>query len=235
MPPAPLSDRARGEALFAAEAQALALLDRIETLGLIAPGRGERAIEDDIYLLAAREFGVERHWHDRLVRAGPNTLGTAADVLPERIVAEDDMVFVDLGPAFAEWEADVGRSYAIGDDPAKHALCAELPRQFDAVQARVAADPDITGVDLYAFACRSAERAGWRFGGRIAGHIVGEYGHRDWPGDRRHGQIAPANPTRLRDPDAFGRTRFWIVEIHLVEPNGGFGGFYERLLRTESR
>ena len=230
---AALSDRAREDALFAAEARALALLDRIEALGLIAPGRGERAIEDDIYALAAREFGVERHWHGRLVRAGANTLGTANDVLPERIVADDDMVFVDLGPVFAEWEADVGRSYAIGDDPVRHALCADLPRQFDAVQARVLAEPEITGAALYAFACASAEQAGWRFGGRIAGHIVGEFGHRDWPGERAHGRIAPANSTPLRDPDPFGRRRFWIAEIHLVAPGRGFGGFYERLLRQD--
>jgi Xaa-Pro dipeptidase len=230
-----LSDEARGEALFAAEARALALLDAIEARGLIAPGRGERAIEDDIYALAEAEYGVERHWHDRLVRAGLNTLGTAGDTLPERVVAADDMVFVDLGPAFAEWEADVGRSYAIGDDPAKHALCAELPRQFDAMQAMVAADPDITGAALYALACRSAENAGWLFGGKIAGHIVGEFGHRDWPGNRQHGRIAPANPTRLRDPDPFGRRRFWIGEIHLVAPDRSFGGFYERLLRIGDR
>ncbi len=182
-----LPDDARSEALFAAEGRALALLDRIEALGLIAPGRGERAIEDDICALALDEFGVERHWHGRLVRAGLNTLGTAADILPERIVAEDDMVFVDLGPVVADWEADVGRSYAIGEDPAKRALCAELPRQFAALQATIAADPDITGAALYDFACRSAERAGWRFGGRIAGHIVGEVGHRDHPAEREHG------------------------------------------------
>ena len=30
--------------------------------------------------------------------------------------------------------------------------------------------------------------------------------------------------------DANGRVRHWILEIHLVSPDGTFGGFYERLL-----
>ena len=89
---------------------------------------------------------------------------------------------------------------------------------------------DITGAELYAFACRSAEDAGWQFGGKIAGHLIGEFPHASWPGVKHHGHIRPENPTRMRDPDAIGRERHWILEIHLVSPDGAFGGFYERLL-----
>jgi Xaa-Pro dipeptidase len=34
----------------------------------------------------------------------------------------------------------------------------------------------------------------------------------------------------MRDPDELGRERHWILEIHLVELSGAYGGFYERLL-----
>lgn len=230
--PQMLDERTRYTELVAAEDRALALLDAIETAGLIAPGRTERAVEQDIHALAERDFGIERHWHKRIVRAGLNTLAIAGDNPPIRTIGDDDMVFLDLGPVFEQWEADVGRSYAVGADPAKHALCRELPIQFEAVRAHFDAHPDITGEALYAFAIDSAERAGWHFGGAIAGHIVSEFPHARLPGAKQRNHVSPANPDRMRDPDPLGRTRYWILEIHLVSPDRTFGGFYERLLRA---
>jgi Xaa-Pro aminopeptidase len=220
----------RHQRLIAAEASALALLDAIEEAGLIAPGRTEREVERDILRLAADRFGVEKHWHKRIVRAGPNTLATAGDHPPRRTIGDDDMVFLDLGPVFAEWEADVGRSYAVGPDPLKHRLAHDLPIQFEMVKRHALAHPEISGADLYAFAVRSAEQAGWRFGGEIAGHVVGEFPHAHWAGVKHHRDIRPENGTRLCDPDSLGRRRHWILEIHLTAPDGSFGGFYERLL-----
>lgn len=232
--PAPFDEAARRRHLIAAEDRALDLLDRIAALGLIAPGRTERAVERDIQALAAAEFGVTRHWHKRIVRAGANTLATASDNPPVRVIGDDDIVFLDLGPVVGAWEADVGYSHALGADPVRHALCAALPRQFEAVAAHFRADPDISGADLYAFACASAAAAGWRFGGRIAGHVVAEFPHAHLPGGKAANRIAPDNPGRLRDPDGNGRRRHWILEIHLIDPSGTFGGFYERLIRDDA-
>lgn len=219
-------------ALVAAERRALALLDAIEDAGLIAAGRTELDVERDIFTIAARDFGVTEHWHDRIVRAGRNTLCVAGETAPDRMIAEDDIVFLDLGPVFGPWEADVGRSYAIGGDPAKHALCADLPAVFDAVKARFDADPSITGAMLYAAAHDEAERRGWLFGGRIAGHLVGEYPYARSPGDKNLRRIGPGNTKPMRDPDETGNPRHWILEIHLVSRDRSFGGFYERLLES---
>lgn len=216
--------------LHAAEDKALALLDMIESRGLIAAGRTERAVEQDIYALALAEFGVEKHWHKRIVRAGANGLATARDNPPVLTIADDDLVYLDLGPVFEDWEADVGRSYVVGDDLDKHRLVGDLPVQFEAVKARFDGDPGVTGADLYAFACDSAARSGWRFGGVIAGHIVGEFPHAHLPGEKDFYRINPENTDRLRDPDPLGQERFWILEIHLVDPAGRYGGFYERLM-----
>ena len=216
--------------LHAAEGRALALLDMIEARGLIAAGRTERDVEQDIYALALAEFGVEKHWHKRIVRAGANGLATARDNPPVLTIAGDDLVYLDLGPVFDEWEADVGRSYVVGDDPDKHRLVADLSMQFDQVKARFDGDPDVTGAELYAFACDGAAALGWRFGGAIAGHIVGEFPHAHLPGEKDFYRINPANTGRLRDPDPLGQERFWILEIHLVDPAGRYGGFYERLM-----
>jgi len=216
--------------LVAAEEKALALLDAIEAAGLIRPGRSEREIEQDIHTLAAERFGIERHWHKRIVRAGLNTLAVAGDNPPIRIVEDDDIVFLDLGPVFDHWEADVGRSYAVGNDPRKQALCRDLPILFDAVKARFDRDPDITGAQVYAFACDAAAETGWTFGGKIAGHIVAEFPHARVPGRKQDHHISPDNPDPMRNRDGNGRVRHWILEIHLVSPDGKFGGFYERLL-----
>jgi Xaa-Pro aminopeptidase len=224
------TDDAIFAALVAAEKKALALLDAIEAAGLIAPGRTELEIERDIFTIAERDFGVTDHWHDRVVRAGVNTLCIAGEPAPDRTIGEDDMVFLDLGPVFGAWEADVGRSYAVGDDPAKHALCADLPIVFDAVKARFAAEPDLTGADFYAIAQEEAERREWLFGGKIAGHVVGQHPYARSSGSKAVRWLFPENVTRMRDPDPQGNVRHWILEIHLVSPDRRFGGFYERLL-----
>ena len=226
-----MSDDGTFAALLAAEQRALALLDAIEAAGLIAAGRTELEVERDIFTLASRDFGVVDHWHDRVVRAGVNTLCVAGEAAPDRRIGADDLVFLDLGPVFGAWEADVGRSYAIGADPRKHRLCADLPIVFDALKRRFDEDADITGAALYAHAHAEAERHGWRFGGRIAGHLVGRYPHALMPGEKEPRRISPGNTTRMRDPDAEGRARHWIIEVHLVAADDSFGGFYERLLQ----
>src|SRR5271154_6225533 len=121
-----LNEDNRLAALMAAEEKAMALFDAIESAGLIAPGRSERAIEQEIYALAESEFGVTKHWHKRIVRSGANALCPPGDHPPVREVGEDDLVFIALGPVFDEWEADVGRTYVIGQDATKRQLCQDL-------------------------------------------------------------------------------------------------------------
>jgi Xaa-Pro dipeptidase len=62
-------------------------------------------------------------------------------------------------------------------------------------------------------------------------HIVGEFPHARIPGDKDHYRISPANTQRMRDPDAAGHIKCWIIEVHLVDLARTFGGFYERLLQ----
>jgi Xaa-Pro aminopeptidase len=227
---APLSERERRAALEAAESSALTLLAAIENAGLVVPGRSEREVEQDIFAMAQRDFGVEKHWHKRIVRSGPNSVTIAGDNPPVRMIEAGDIVYLDLCPVFEEWEADVGKSYVLDGDARQRALVAELPRQFDILQAQYRTNPDITGAALYDFAVRSAEEAGWKFGGRIAGHIVSEFAHALIPGDKNFNRIAPENSLPMSALDGHGRMRHWIGEIHLVETDGSFGGFYERLL-----
>lgn len=216
--------------LMEAEARGMAMFDAIERANLIRPGRDELEVDRDIFELAQKEFGVKQHWHRRVVRAGANTLCTFHDNAPVAVIADDDIVYLDLGPVFEDWEADIGRSYVVGDDPHKKRLVADLPRAFEIMQVHYNAMPGITGAELYAFARKTAKELGWEFGGTIAGHIVGEFPHARIPGDKDLHRIAPKNPKPMRDTDALGQARHWILEIHLVDRAKKIGGFYERLL-----
>ena len=228
-----MQDDTRLAALLAAETKAMALLDAIEARSLIAPGRTEKEVEKDIYALAEADFGVTKHWHKRIVRAGSNGLCISSDNPPDLQIKTDDMVFLDLGPVFETWEADVGRTYVMGADPEKHRLCQDLETIFDLLKRYFDEHPDVTGAELYAEAQRVADAEGWIFGGAIAGHIVGEFPHAYIPGDKAQYVAYPDNPTRMRDPDGQGRTKYWILEIHLLDRTRSFGGFYERLLIPE--
>ena len=225
-----LDERARRAALEAAERKALSMFDAIEAAGYVRAGRSEREVEQDIYELALQQFGVEKHWHKRIVRSGPNTLTTALENPPVRTIEEGDTVYVDLGPVFDDWEADIGRTYALGKSGEKQKLVDDLERVFARVQNHYRATPDITGAGLYAYAQQAARDAGWEFGGVIAGHVVSEFAHAWIPGDKDLKRIGPNNTARLRGLDPNGRETHWILEIHLVDKARTFGGFYERLL-----
>lgn len=223
-------ERVRIERLLDAEKKAARLFGEIERRAMIRPGVGERQLSDDIGDLAAELLGVTRHWHRRIVRAGENTLQPFSERPPDRRIAEDDIVFLDLGPIFKEWEADFGRTFVLGEDPAKKALRDALPRVWEAGREHFAAHPDVTGARLFDVVVATARAEGFGFGGPIAGHLVGEFPHRKIAGPGAQWYIMPGSDKPMRRTDPIGRRCHWILEVHLVDRDGGFGGFYEQLL-----
>jgi Xaa-Pro aminopeptidase len=217
-------------ALLEAQQKAQSLFAEVEAQGLIRPGVGENEINESIYALAERMFGINRYWHKRIVRAGRNTLAPYDENPPDLRVAEDDIVFLDLGPVFEEWEADFGRTYVVGKDPLKQKLCRDIEKAFVNGKKYFQEHPDITGSELYAYAQSLAKQAGWEYGGPIAGHLIGVFPHEKIAGDKITLYVHPENRDRMRMPDASGRKRHWILEIHFVDRARQIGGFYEELL-----
>lgn len=72
--------------------------------------------------------------------------------------------------------------------------------------------------------------AGWQHPTTHAGHLVGEFPHERINGDDVDCYITTGNDQPLRRLDAAGRPCHWILEIHLVDAEHRFGGFYEQLL-----
>jgi Xaa-Pro aminopeptidase len=222
----------RAGSLRHAQRMAAALFDEAERT-LVRPGITEMQLSQEIHALAAERFGVKAHWHKRIVRTGPNTLRPYREDPPDLTIQPDDILFLDFGPVFEAWEADFGRTYVLGDDPVKHRLRDDLAPIFGLVKAHFLAHPHITGAELYDVAVSQAEQAGWRFGGTIAGHLVGEFPHEGIAGDRVFQNIMPGNTRPLESLDTQGRRRHWILEIHLIDRVREIGGFYEELLTVD--
>src|ERR1700691_5598171 len=115
-------EETRATELLEAQAKAERLFTEIETRGLIRPAITEKTLNADIYALAKEMYGITTYWHKRIVRAGKNTLLPYAENPPDLMIGTDDILFLDLGPVFEQWEADFGRTFVLGSDPLKHKM-----------------------------------------------------------------------------------------------------------------
>jgi Xaa-Pro dipeptidase len=216
--------------LLDAQNKAAELFAEIERSGMIRAGVSEQKLSDEIRDLAAEMLGVSRHWHKRIVRTGPNTLQPYRKNPPDLVIADDDILFCDIGPIFDRWEADFGRTFVLGDDAGKHALRGDLPEVWAKGREYFESRRDVTGAELFARVVELSHEAGWDFGGPHAGHLVGEFPHEKIAGDAIESYIAPGSDHPMRRTDRTGQVCHWILEVHLIDPARGFGGFYEELL-----
>ncbi|KAF7557841.1 hypothetical protein G7Z17_g359 [Cylindrodendrum hubeiense] len=222
----------RAAYLMEAQNKAVEMFKEIEQ-DLIRPGISEKELNTAIYDLGAAKHGIKTHWHKRVIRSGPNTLRPFEDNPPDRIIEEDDILVIDLGPVFEAWEADFGRTYVLGNDPHKIRLRDALEPIWLKVKEIYHKNPDMTGQELYEISQKAAEAEGFTFGAPIAGHIVGSFPHERIPRDKITLYIANGNENSMTAPGKDGKKRHWILEIHLHDPVHQFGGFYEQLLTVD--
>jgi Xaa-Pro dipeptidase len=220
--------------LLAAQVKAEALFAEVVDRGLVSAGKLESELTEEIHALAQSRFGVRRHWHKRIARAGPNTLLTYYEESTDRRITADDIVYLDFGPVFEEWEADFGRTYVVGSDPDKHRLVADLSRAFACGKNFYQQSPNLTAGQLYDYVEGLAADYGWQWGAKTAGHLIGHFPHETKPQDPDRLRIRHGNTISLREPDTNGRPRHWILEIHFVDRVRQIGGFFEELLTVDA-
>ena len=225
-----MSEDERTVRLVEAQSKAAELFTAVTEVGILRPGVLDSEASGAIRALAAERFGVTRHWHKRIVRSGPNTLRPYQEDPPDRTMTDDDIVFADFGPVVGQWEADFGRTWVLGDDPAKLRLRDDLSDVFTAGRRFFDGLPAITGEQLHAEMARLADARGWVLGNFHCGHLVGEFPHQNFDGDRLESMIAPGNTKPMRRTDPSGRVAHWILEVHLIDRERQIGGFYEQLL-----
>jgi len=222
------------QSLLEAQNKAQALFAEVVDSGLIQAGKLESELSSEIYALARERYGVRRHWHKRIARAGPNTLLGYHEEGVDRRIAADDVVFLDFGPVFDAWEADFGRTYALGSDPHKHRLVRDIGVAFRRGKELYENTPNLTAGELYDFVAGLAITSGWEFGAPTAGHLIGRFPHERAPDDSKRFSIRHGNDLLLRQPDENGNPRHWILEIHFVDRVRQIGGFFEELLTVRT-
>lgn len=213
-----------------AEKKALQLFKSIEDRDLLRAGKTEHALNTEIFELAYELYGIEKYWHKRIVRSGPNTLYPYNENPPDLIIQNNDILFVDFGPIFEDWEADFGRTYVIGDDPFKNKLKTDIELAWHEAKEWFLHQTNLTGAELYHYTVEQAIRYGWTFGGEIAGHIIGQFPHERLAPEDYGLYVHPQNNNDMFLPDADGKERNWILELHFIDTEKQIGGFFEQLL-----
>lgn len=217
------------KSLQKAEAKAIRLFDKIQSEGLIQPGISELDLNDSIYELAKKEFGIDKFWHKRIVRAGENTLAPYKENPPNLTLQKDDILFLDFGPIFDAFEADVGRTYVLGNNPKKLKLQKDVEKAWVKARDYFIKEKNVTGASLYAYCQKLAEDFDWEFGGEIAGHVVGRFPHQNIEALPKDIYIHPENQVDLKQTTKDLEETHWIIEIHFVDRELKIGGFYEQL------
>jgi len=149
--------------------------------------------------------------------------GSSREEAPDRRIAADDIVYLDFG-----------RTNALGPDPKKRQLVGDIASAFQQGKDHYHRTPNLTAGQLYDFIAGLAVPAGWEFGAITAGHLIGHFPREREPTDTTRFSIRHGNNQSLREPDANGRPRHWILEIHFVDRVRKIGGFFEELLTVDA-
>ena len=216
--------------LIEAENIAQQLFNAIEERQLIRPGKSESQLNEEIFKLADKLFGIKKYWHKRIVRSGVNTLVPYDENAPDLFIQEDDILFLDFGPILEEWEADFGRTYVLGSDPIKHKLKNDIELAWHEAKHWFNKQRKLTGAEFHQYILELAKKYGWAYGGQLAGHVIGHFPHERLEPKNYGLYVHPGNPNDMFLPDANGNKREWILEIHFVDREKQIGGFFEQLL-----
>lgn len=216
--------------LIEAEEKANQLFKSIEERNLIVSGKTEQQLNTEIFELAFELFGIKKYWHKRIVRAGKNTLLPYREDPPDLTLQVDDILFLDFGPIFEDWEADFGRTFVLGNDPFKFKLKKDIETAWHEAKQWYLQHTSLTGAEFHAYIVDLAKKYGYEYGGQLAGHLIGHFPHERLK-PRNYGlYVHPRNPNDMFLPDANGNKRHWILEIHFIDREKQIGGFFEQLM-----
>jgi len=217
--------------LLNAQTIAIELFNTVEKNNLIVAGKSEAQLALEVSDLALKKFGIANHWHKKIVRAGVNTLATYSENPADKIIQEDDILFLDFGPIVGGYEADLGRTYVMGNNATKLKLKNDVEKAWYEIQSWFQMQTKLKASELFLYVVEKAGDYGWTFTGEIAGHIVGEFPHEQPPDPKSFElDIHPENHNDMFLLDANGNKRHWILELQFIDMEKEIGGYFEQLL-----
>jgi Xaa-Pro aminopeptidase len=222
--------------LYLSQQKAKDLFTTIENRGLIVAGKSEQQLCDEIVQIAKDDFGAENHWGKKIVRTGANTLHPYASAPSDLIIQDGDILFFDFHPIFNGWEADLGRTYVLGNDPLKIKIKKDVEAAWHEGNDWYFKQINLTGAAFFDYATNLAKSYGYEFGNAIAGHIIGKFPHEqpDNPNDLCL-DVHPDNHTNILSLDKLGNKRHWILELHFIDKQNNIGAFFEQLLSQDKQ
>jgi Xaa-Pro aminopeptidase len=181
-----------------AQRATLAVLD--ELVAEVEPGVSERELAARALELARRR-GATGVWTPIAVGAGPGNLVCHPDYPPtDRVVADVDLVWLDVTPDFDGWPGDATRSIVVGGDRVRERVVADCTRVLEHMVAAI--EPGMPARELFRIGRALLDEDGYELL-----DLLGNFGH---DLDRRGavtGFIDPRNETPM-----WG---CWAIEPHI--------------------
>ncbi|TGM51236.1 M24 family metallopeptidase [Leptospira vanthielii] len=205
------------------------LFDIIEKENIIRPNISERQLSLEIYEIAKERLDIKKYWHKKIVRTGINTIFPYDENPNTLIIKDDDILWIDFGPIFENYEADFGRTYVLGNNVDKLNLKFAVENAWYAAKEYYLSKSSITGKELFNFLEEFAFKNGYLFGNNIAGHLIDEFSHYKIHKSIPENYICNENLTDLKS-SLDNLPRFWILEVHFITKNKEYGSFFEQLL-----
>jgi Xaa-Pro aminopeptidase len=178
-------------------------------------------LEEEAYELAKKkliELGFSKSWHRPYVRFGTNSvLMYGKPSQPGVRLGEDDLFYLDIGPVKEGYEGDAGDTFVTGQNPRMRKCIEDTRKLFQEMKRQWKAE-GLTGKDLYSYGESEARKLGWVLNTEWNGHRVADFPHQIY------------FKGNLCDMEFTPSPGVWILEVHLCDPEGGFGAFFEDLL-----
>ncbi|MBB3219424.1 M24 family metallopeptidase [Pseudoduganella umbonata] len=210
---------------FSVDGMLLARAETRKAIAAIAARVRPGMVEEDAVAMAKDVIASRGHalsWHPTRVRFGKNTMKPMKQASePGVILGENDIFFIDIAPRVEDWEGDGGAAFVVGHAPEYARCAADAERLFHDARA-MWRDRKCTGQELYDYATRRATEMGWELNLDLPGHRVSDFPH------------AAMHTGALADYASHPSSMRWILEIHLTDPQGRFGAFFEDMLLDDT-
>ena len=187
-----------------------------EISNLIKPGISETEAKKKAVELYEK-FGIKKNWHNPYIYFGTNTVLTFKDKSKEeKILQEEDIAYIDIGPIIDDVEGDIGHTLVFGNNDLFKELKSQSENIFN-IACNYWKENNPTGIELYKYIYELTDKTGFLFNLNPAGHLIGSFPHKGWKEGLNTYPFIP-------------EAGYWILEIQIRHPEKSYGAFYEAVL-----